>query len=41
MARGEANGHSDIDLLVEFSKRKNLLALVSLEMKMSAALGLK
>ena len=38
-ARGEANDESDIDLLVEFSKRKSLLALVSLERKMSAALG--
>lgn len=32
---------SDIDLLVEFSKRKSLLALVSVERKMSAALGRK
>jgi predicted nucleotidyltransferase len=41
MARGEANDQSDIDLLVEFSKRKSLLALVSLERKMSVALGRK
>jgi predicted nucleotidyltransferase len=41
VARGEANDQSDIDLLVEFSKRKSLLALVSLERKMSAALGRK
>lgn len=40
-ARGEANDDSDIDLLVEFSKRKSFLALVSLERKMSAALGRK
>jgi uncharacterized protein len=40
-ARGEANEDSDVDLLVEFSKRKSLLALVSLERKMSAALGRK
>jgi len=40
-ARGEANDDSDIDLLVEFSKRKSLLALVSVERKMSAALGRK
>ena len=40
-ARGEADDDSDIDLLVEFSKRKSLLALVSLERKMSAALGRK
>jgi predicted nucleotidyltransferase len=38
-ARGEANEDSDIDLLVEFTKRKSLLALVSLEREMSAALG--
>ena len=41
MARGEANEQSDIDLLVEFSKRKSLLALVALERKISAALGRK
>ena len=41
MARGDSNDQSDIDLLVEFSKRKSLLALVSLERKMSAALGRK
>ncbi len=41
MARGEANEQSDIDLLVEFSKRKSLLALVALERKMSTALGRK
>jgi predicted nucleotidyltransferase len=41
IARGEASGDSDVDLLVEFSKRKSLLALVSLERKMSAALGRK
>lgn len=40
-ARGEANENSDVDLLVEFSKRKSLLALVSVERKMSAALGRK
>jgi predicted nucleotidyltransferase len=40
-ARGEANEDSDVDLLVEFSKRKSLLALVSLERKMSTALGRK
>jgi uncharacterized protein len=41
VARGDANKNSDIDLLVEFSKRKSLLALVSLERQMSAALGRK
>jgi predicted nucleotidyltransferase len=40
-ARGEANTTSDVDMLVEFTKRKSLLALVSLERKMSAALGRK
>ncbi len=40
-ARGEANDNSDVDLVVAFSKRKSLLALVSLERKMSAALGRK
>ncbi len=41
MARGEASDQSDIDLLVEFSKRKSLLALVALERRISAALGRK
>ncbi len=41
IARGEASEDSDVDLVVEFSKRKSLLALVSLERKMSAALGRK
>lgn len=41
IARGEANENSDVDLLVEFSKRKSLLDVVSLERKMSAALGRK
>ena len=39
MARGEATEQSDIDLIVEFSKRKSLLALVALERKMSETLG--
>ncbi len=39
VARGEANEQSDIDLLVEFSKRKSLLSLVALERKMSETLG--
>ena len=41
MARGEANEQSDIDLIVEFSKRKSLLALVALERQLSLALGRK
>ncbi len=39
MARGEATEHSDIDLLVRFSKSKSLLALVRLEREISTALG--
>ncbi|MEW6753307.1 MAG: nucleotidyltransferase family protein [Candidatus Latescibacterota bacterium] len=41
MARGEADEQSDIDLLVEFSRRKGLLAVVALERQMSAAVGRK
>jgi len=41
MARGEATEQSDIDLLVRFSKRKSLLALVRLEREASAVLGRK
>ncbi len=41
MARGEATEESDVDLLVEFSARKSLLALVALERKMSEAIGRK
>jgi predicted nucleotidyltransferase len=41
MARGEANEQSDIDLLVEFSKRKSLLALVALERQLALTLGRK
>ena len=40
-ARGESTDQSDIDLLVEFSVRKSLLALVILERKISAAIGRK
>jgi predicted nucleotidyltransferase len=40
-ARGEAREDSDIDLLVEFSQRKSLLALVSLQRQLSAAIGRK
>jgi len=38
MARGEATETSDVDLLIEFSERKSLLALVALERQMSEAL---
>jgi predicted nucleotidyltransferase len=41
MVRGEANEQSDIDLIVEFSKRKSLLALVALERQLSRTLGRK
>jgi predicted nucleotidyltransferase len=37
--RGEDTEGSDIDLVVEFSERKSLLALVALERKLSSALG--
>ena len=36
VARGEANAQSDVDLLVEFSQRKSLLALVVFERQLSA-----
>ncbi|MBN2412636.1 nucleotidyltransferase family protein [candidate division KSB1 bacterium] len=41
VARGEATEQSDIDLLVRFSKRKSLLALVRLERIFSETLGRK
>ncbi len=41
MARGEAKKNSDIDILVRFSKRKSLLAMVRLERELSEALGRK
>ena len=41
MVRGEEHEHSDIDLIVEFSVRKSLLALVALERPLSLALGRK
>ncbi len=40
-ARGEATEQSDIDLLVKFSERKGLLALVRLERILSETLGRK
>lgn len=40
-ARGEAGENSDIDLLVKFSKKKGLLALVRLERILSEMLGRK
>lgn len=40
-ARGEAKPGSDIDILVEFSKRKSLLDLVGVEQELSDTLGAK
>ena len=37
--REEATENSDVDLLVQFSKRKSLLAMLKLERQLSAALG--
>jgi len=39
MARGDASVDSDVDLLVRFSRRKSLLALIRLERELSTALG--
>lgn len=39
--REEARKKSDIDLIVRFSKRKSLLAVVRLERELSEALGRK
>jgi predicted nucleotidyltransferase len=39
--RGEATESSDVDLLVQFSKRKSLLAMLALERQLAAALGRK
>jgi predicted nucleotidyltransferase len=41
VAKGEATEQSDIDLLVRFSERKGLLALIRLERILSEALGRK
>jgi len=41
VARGEDTEQSDIDLLVKFSERKGLLALVRLERVLSEAFGKK
>lgn len=40
-ARGEADNQSDVDLLVAFSRRKSLIALVALERQLSDAFGRK
>ena len=41
VARGEADEHSDVDLLVHFSKRISLLKMVALERRFSEVLGRK
>ena len=41
MASGEAKKNSDIDLIVRFSKRKSLLALVRIERELTESLGYK
>ena len=41
VASGEATENSDVDLLVQFSKRKSLLAMLKLERQLSVALGQK
>ena len=40
-ARGENNPESDLDLLVNFNKRINLLDLIGLEQDLSEKLGIK
>lgn len=39
MARGDATPQSDIDLLIEFSQRKSLLAMINLERQFADLLG--
>ncbi|MBI3763610.1 MAG: nucleotidyltransferase family protein [Chloroflexi bacterium] len=41
VARGQATPHSDIDLLVRFSKQKSLLGLASLAIQIEEAIGRK
>jgi hypothetical protein len=41
MARGDANEKSDIDLLINFSSKKSLLAIVKLERELSVELKRK
>ena len=40
-ARGEETAQSDIDLLVRFTKRKSLLALIAVERQLNEVLGRK
>ncbi len=39
--RGEEKPDSDIDIIVEFSKRKSLLKIVRIERELSETLGIK
>jgi predicted nucleotidyltransferase len=41
VARGEATGDSDIDLLIEFEGRKSLLDLAGLKIELEESLGRK
>jgi len=41
LARGEADEKSDVDILVEFPKGKDLFDLIDLEQKLADTLGLK
>ncbi len=41
VVRGETNAKSDIDILIEFPKGKNLLDLIGLEMELESVLGKK
>jgi uncharacterized protein len=40
-ARGEAKPNSDLDILIDFDHRINLLELIGLEQELSAKLGVK
>jgi len=40
-ARGEQRDTSDLDVIVEFEKRKSLLELVGIEQELEDALGIK
>ena len=40
-ARGDNNEESDLDILVRFGKRINLLDLIGLELELTETLGLK
>lgn len=40
-ARGEENEKSDLDILIDFNKRVDLLELIGLEQQLSELLGIK